>query len=72
MKLILLLNVAEYLLGETILVAPVIQEGAISRDIYFPTGMWLDLNRETIINGSKWIRNYPAPLDTLPYFKKYQ
>ncbi|XP_029165479.1 myogenesis-regulating glycosidase-like [Nylanderia fulva] len=62
----------EYLLGETILVAPVIEEGAISRDIYFPAGIWLDLNRETIIRGPKWLRNYPAPLDTLPYFLKYQ
>ncbi|XP_029674383.1 myogenesis-regulating glycosidase-like [Formica exsecta] len=62
----------EYLLGETILVAPVIEEGAISRDVYFPAGTWLDLNRGTIINGPKWLRNYPAPLDILPYFQKYQ
>ncbi|XP_050451127.1 myogenesis-regulating glycosidase isoform X4 [Cataglyphis hispanica] len=62
----------EYLLGETILVAPVIQEGAIRRDIYLPKGIWLDINRAAIINGPKWLRNYPAPLDTLPYFKKYQ
>ncbi|EFN61367.1 hypothetical protein EAG_06702, partial [Camponotus floridanus] len=48
----------EYLLGETILIAPVIQEGAISRDIYLPAGIWLDLNHETIISGPKWIRNY--------------
>ncbi|XP_072745588.1 myogenesis-regulating glycosidase-like [Anoplolepis gracilipes] len=61
----------EYLLGETILVAPVIEEGAISRDIYFPAGRWHDLNRNTIIDGPRWLRNYPAPLDTLPYFKKY-
>ncbi|KAL6436891.1 hypothetical protein ACFW04_004924 [Cataglyphis niger] len=62
----------EYLLGETILVAPVIQEGATRRDIYLPKGIWLDINRAAIINGPKWLRNYPAPLDTLPYFKKYQ
>lgn len=69
----LLLNlIAEYLLGETLLVAPVIQEGATRRDIYLPKGIWLDINRGAIINGPKWLRNYPAPLDTLPYFKKYQ
>ncbi|XP_029674396.1 myogenesis-regulating glycosidase-like isoform X3 [Formica exsecta] len=61
----------EYLLGETILVAPVIEEGAISRDVYLPAGTWFDPNRGTIINGPKWLINYPAPLDTLPYFKKY-
>ncbi|EFN72554.1 hypothetical protein EAG_16114, partial [Camponotus floridanus] len=38
-------------------------------DIYFPAGIWLDQNHKTI-SGPKWIRNYPAPLDILPYFKK--
>lgn len=62
----------EYLLGDSILVAPVIQEGAIARDIYLPRGTWLDPNRMTINVGPKWLRNYPAPLDILPYFTKYQ
>ncbi len=30
----------EYLLGDRILVAPVIREGAISRSLYLPSGAW--------------------------------
>ncbi|XP_063627404.1 myogenesis-regulating glycosidase-like [Cydia splendana] len=59
----------EYLLGETILVAPVVERGSTERDVYLPAGTWLeqgDPNRK--LQGGDWIRNYPAPLNTLPYF----
>ncbi|XP_015190744.1 PREDICTED: uncharacterized family 31 glucosidase KIAA1161 isoform X1 [Polistes dominula] len=58
----------EYLLGEKILVAPVIEEGAISRDIYLPKGLWRDASNNNSYIGPGWIRNYYAPLDKLPYF----
>lgn len=61
----------EYILAETILVAPILTEGATSRDIYLPAGTWFeegDTNRT--VEGPVWLRNYPAPLDTLPYFVK--
>ncbi|EFN72552.1 Uncharacterized family 31 glucosidase KIAA1161 [Camponotus floridanus] len=60
----------EYLLGETILAAPVTQEGFTRRDIYLPIGTWFDPNKGTIINGPTWLRDYDAPLDILPYFIK--
>ncbi|XP_022824737.1 uncharacterized family 31 glucosidase KIAA1161-like [Spodoptera litura] len=59
----------EYLLAETVLVAPVLTEGARSRDIYLPAGVWYEEgDLEKPIEGPTWIRNYPAPLDVLPYF----
>lgn len=60
--------ITEYLLGDSILVAPVIEEEAVFRDIYLPAGTWWDMNQNVVIFGPKWLRNYPAPLDTLPYF----
>ncbi|XP_038221310.1 myogenesis-regulating glycosidase-like [Zerene cesonia] len=61
----------QYLLGETILVAPVIEHGAKQRDVYLPNGKWqAQGNPEKIHDGGDWIRGYPAPLDTLPYFIK--
>ncbi|KAF4527887.1 hypothetical protein B566_EDAN012299 [Ephemera danica] len=59
----------QYMLGSEILVAPVMDEGATSRDIYLPSGMWLDMNDLTSYEGGQWLRNYSAPLDVLPYFQ---
>ncbi|XP_048484586.1 myogenesis-regulating glycosidase isoform X1 [Plutella xylostella] len=58
----------EFLLGETILAAPVLVEGAVSRDVYLPAGSWRDGNSGATVQGPTWLRDYPAPLDTLPYF----
>ncbi|XP_045450289.1 myogenesis-regulating glycosidase-like [Melitaea cinxia] len=59
----------EYLLGENILVAPVLTEGATSRDIYLPVGTWFEEgDPERVHEGPVWIRNYSAPIDILPYF----
>lgn len=60
---------SEYLLGEDILVAPVIREGQVKRDIYLPTGKWRDGNDgKTIYEGPIWLKDYDAPLSILPYF----
>ncbi|XP_022126353.2 myogenesis-regulating glycosidase [Pieris rapae] len=61
----------EYLLGEEILVAPVLEEGRTSRNIYLPEGIWYeegDINRSHV--GPIWLQNHPAPLNYLPYFVK--
>ncbi|XP_060841150.1 myogenesis-regulating glycosidase-like [Rhopalosiphum padi] len=62
----------EFLLGENILVAPVIVQGAKSRDIYLPSGIWRDENHPNsqLIKGRKWLRNYPAKLEVLPWFTR--
>ncbi|XP_072938349.1 myogenesis-regulating glycosidase-like [Epargyreus clarus] len=58
----------EFLLGERILAAPVLVEGAVTRDIYLPRGNWKDGMTGDSYQGPMWIYDYPAPLDTLPYF----
>uniref|UniRef100_A0A0A9ZJ17 Putative family 31 glucosidase KIAA1161 n=1 Tax=Lygus hesperus TaxID=30085 RepID=A0A0A9ZJ17_LYGHE len=58
----------EFLVGEEILVAPVVEKGATSRSIYIPSGTWKDGNNGNVILGPQTIQQYPAPLDTLPYF----
>jgi alpha-glucosidase (family GH31 glycosyl hydrolase) len=61
---------SEFLLGEDILVAPVLDEGAISRDIYLPTGQWDDKLRSRTIIGPKWLKNYTVALNELAYFTR--
>lgn len=55
------------------LVAPVLTEGARSRDIYIPAGTWYEEGDEDrVIEGPIWLRDYPAPIDVLPYFLRHK
>ena len=63
---------AEFLLGDKVLVAPVLDEGATTRDIYLPAGTWrdeADPDHEEH-EGPKWLRGYEADIFTLPYFTR--
>lgn len=45
--------------------------GATTRDIYLPVGVWEDGNtgqKYTVGSEGFWIRDYPAPIEVLPYF----
>lgn len=60
----------EFLLGENILVAPVISKNTVSRDVYLPAGLWRDENHPNspLISGRTWLKKYPANLKILPWF----
>ncbi|KAI4463778.1 glycosidase family 31 [Holotrichia oblita] len=66
-----LIQDTEYMLGEDILVAPVLEEGAVTRDIYLPSGTWEDGNTGEIYEGGQTLTDYEAPLEVLPYFIRY-
>ena len=57
----------EFMLGESLLFAPVVTQNATSRDIKLPNGHWIDLwdGKEY---GVGIIREFPAPLYKLPAF----
>ncbi len=59
----------QYLLGDDLLVAPVLREGQTARDIWLPLGRWREywLGAE---HPGGWLRDYPAPLDMLPMFER--
>jgi alpha-glucosidase (family GH31 glycosyl hydrolase) len=57
----------EWLLGPKVLVAPVVEEGAASRDVYFPKGCWRSPESGERFRGPA-SREVDAPLDSLPYF----
>lgn len=61
-------SLSEFLLGQSILAAPVIERGATTRHIYLPRGTWIDANTNETIIGPTWLMDYPAPLHILPYF----
>jgi alpha-glucosidase (family GH31 glycosyl hydrolase) len=58
----------QFMVGADVLVAPVVEKGAVSRRVYLPKGEWRDYKTKAILQGGQWVDNYPAPLDTLPLF----
>lgn len=57
----------EYLLGADILVAPILQEGARQRDVFLPSGNWVDFHSGQLHAGGSTI-TAAAPLDTMPLY----
>lgn len=67
-KNLLTLHTLEFLLGEDILVAPVLTANTTKRNIVLPDGTWIDGNNGTVYEGPQTLKDYPAPLEVLPYF----
>jgi len=67
---------SQFLLGDRLLVAPVLDQGARSRDIYLPGGpsiRWKDYfasesNIAEVLPGGTWIRNKSVELDQIAVF----
>ena len=54
-----------YYLGPSLLVAPVVERGAISRDLALPAGRYLDWDDHTVLDGGTTV-TLDAPLEKLP------
>lgn len=59
----------EYLVGDSILVAPVTEQGARARMVYLPEGVWVDYWTGERISGRQYILK-EAPLDLCPIYIK--
>ena len=58
----------EFMFGPDLLVAPVLNEGARSRDVYLPAGAsWRDAWTHEIFTGGQWLTT-EAPLDRIPLY----
>jgi len=67
---------SQFLLGDRLLVAPILHQGARSRDVYLPGGpsiRWRDYfardpSVAEILSGGTWIRNKSVQLDEIAVF----
>ncbi len=59
----------EYMLGDKILVAPVIEQGATTQSVYLPAGKWKYYWSEKIYFGNARIV-VDAPINQIPFFMK--
>lgn len=59
----------QYMWGSEVMVAPVTEQGAVSRRVVFPAGVWVDYNHpeESPVAGPS-VRVVNAPLDEIPLF----
>ena len=55
--------------GDSILVAPVVQQGQTVRPVYLPAGQWYDYWTKEVISGEAYILR-EAPLDICPIYIK--
>ena len=59
----------EFLFGDKILVAPVVNQGMTKRMVYLPTGEWYDYWTGEKYEGESWIIR-EAPIDVCPIYVK--
>lgn len=59
----------QYMWGENLLVAPVIQKGQTSRSIYLPEGKWFDFYSGIEYQGNENIK-FPLNIENIPVFAK--
>jgi len=58
----------QFLLGDGILVAPILQKGATSREILFPPGRWIGDDSSTVEGPCR--KTVSAPLERLPWYRR--
>ena len=58
----------EFLIGDEVLVTPVITKGAKQREVYLPSGVWKDGIDGSLRKGSRWIHNYNVDENQVAYF----
>lgn len=57
----------QYMWGRDLLVAPVLEAGAVSRRVYLPEGTWYDFWTNRTVRGGRWI-TAAAPLERMPLY----
>ena len=60
----------EFMLGDNILVAPIVKIGQTRRMVYLPEGKWVHYDSHSVYEGSQYII-VEAKLDECPIFVKY-
>ena len=60
----------QFMVGDDMFVAPIVDVGATSRTIFVPPGKWRDVfqHRDTFTDNGKWLQNYEIELKNICVF----
>jgi alpha-glucosidase len=61
----------QFMIGDSLLVAPVIEEGAMSRSVYFPADRWYNVWTGESVQGGQTIM-VDAPIGSPPVYARGQ
>lgn len=59
----------EFMVGENLLIAPVVEQGVTQKLVYLPEGSWYDYWTGELLNGKQYLIR-PAALDVCPIYVK--
>ncbi|OCT57093.1 myogenesis-regulating glycosidase [Xenopus laevis] len=59
---------SQFLIGDTLMVAPVLEPGKQERDVYLPEGHWRSYKGEYFQSTPVLLTDYPVDLDEVAYF----
>jgi len=60
----------QYYFGSDFLVAPMMNNEGV-RDVYLPSGSWVDFWTGEVLEGSRWLKNIKMPLERMPVYVKF-
>ncbi len=60
----------QYYFGDAFLVAPIMNEAGV-RDVYLPSGKWIDFWTGDVVDGGRWLMNITMPLEHMPVYVKF-
>lgn len=60
----------QYYFGDAFMIAPIINSEGM-RDVYLPTGEWIDFWTGEKLAGGRWLKQVTVPLDRMPLYIKY-
>lgn len=62
----------EFMVGNDLLVAPVVYPEVTKIDIYLPKGQWKDDLKGIVLEGKRWLRDYEVTLEQIPTFSNHR
>jgi alpha-D-xyloside xylohydrolase len=60
----------QYYFGNDFLVAPIMNDDGV-RDVYLPSGRWIDFWTGEVLEGSRWLKNIKMSLEHMPVYVKF-